>query len=254
MKLAIAGKGGVGKTTLAAVLSVLYRDEGRNVLVIDADSNPNLSMILGIPPEAAIPLTDRRELIEERTKAKMGGFGTIFKLNPRVDDIANIYAVKKDGINLLVMGTVTAPESGCACPANVLVKQLLTHLLLTEKDVVICDLEAGVEHLGRGTAKAVDAMLIVAEPGRRSAETANRIYELARGLGIAHVYAVGNKIRNEQEKRFLQDSLCMDLVGFIQQDERIREADMKGKAPFYDDLLSEIRVIKENLEKRINEK
>jgi CO dehydrogenase maturation factor len=111
-----------------------------------------------------------------------------------------------------------------------------------------------VEHLGRGTAKAVDAMLIVAEPGRRSAETANRIYELARGLGIAHVYAVGNKIRNEQEKRFLQDSLCMDLVGFIQQDERIREADMKGKAPFYDDLLSEIRVIKENLEKRINEK
>jgi len=254
MKLAIAGKGGVGKTTLAAVLSVLYRDEGRNVLVIDADSNPNLSMILGIPPEAAIPLTDRRELIEERTKAKMGGFGTIFKLNPRVDDIANTYAVKKDGIHLLVMGTVTAPESGCACPANVLVKQLLTHLLLTEKDVVICDLEAGVEHLGRGTAKAVDAMIIVVEPGRRSVETANRIHTLGRGLGIIHVYAVGNKIRNEDERNFLTETLPMDILGFIPYDGRIRDADMRGEPPFFDDLLSEIASIKENLEKKVNGK
>lgn len=254
MKLAIAGKGGVGKTTLAALLSILYRDEGRNVLAIDADSNPNLSMILGIPSQKAVPLTERKELIEERTKATMGGFGTVFKLNPRVDDIEDLYAVKKEGIHLLVMGTVTAPESGCACPANVLVKRLLSHILLTEKDVVICDLEAGVEHLGRGTAKAVDAMLIVVEPGRRSVETANRIHDLGEGLGIAYVYAVGNKVRTDEERAFLKEFLSMDIMGFISHDERIRKADMEGEPPLFDDLLSEIRLIKENLEKRVNEK
>jgi CO dehydrogenase maturation factor len=254
MKLAIAGKGGVGKTTLAAILSILYRDEGRNVLAIDADSNPNLSMILGIPSQEAIPLTERKELIEKRTKATMGGFGAVFKLNPRVDDIEETYAVEKEGIHLLVMGTVTAPESGCACPANVLVKRLLSHILLTEKDVVICDLEAGVEHLGRGTAKAVDAMIIVVEPGQRSVETANRIFSLGDGLGIIHVYAVGNKVRTEEEKNFLKESLSMDVLGFIPHDGRIREADMKGEPPLFDDLLSEIASIKENLEKRVNKK
>jgi CO dehydrogenase maturation factor len=251
MKIAVAGKGGVGKTTLSAVLAKLYKDEGRNVLAIDADSNPNLSAVLGIPLEEIVPLTEQKELIEERTKTKLGGFGAVFKLNPKVDDIAKKYAVEHDNIKLLVMGTVKTGESGCACPANVLVKSLLTHLLVTEKDVVICDMEAGVEHLGRGTAKAVDAMVIVVEPGQRSVKTANRIYTLAQDLGIQNVFAVGNKVRTKAEKNFINKNLDMDVLGFMPYDERIIEADMEGKPPFFNDLIQEVENIKENLEKKV---
>lgn len=251
MKIAIAGKGGVGKTTLSAVLSVLYKDEGRNVLAVDADSNPNLATALGFPVTDIIPLTEQKALIEERTQTKLGGFGGVFKLNPRVDDIAQKYAVEHDNIKLLVMGTVTMGESGCACPANILVKRLLTHVLLTEKDVVICDMEAGVEHLGRGTAKAVDVMIVVVEPGKRSVETANHIYELAQDLTIKNVVAVGNKVRNEKEKTFIKDSVLMDVLGYMPYDERIIEADMKGELPFFDELVDAVKTIKKNLECKI---
>ncbi|MGD2249072.1 MAG: carbon monoxide dehydrogenase accessory protein CooC [Candidatus Methanofastidiosia archaeon] len=251
MKIAVAGKGGVGKTTLSAVLAKLYKDEGRNVLAIDADSNPNLSTVLGIPLEGIVPLTEQKELIENRTKTKLGGFGAVFKLNPKVDDIAKKYAVEHDNIKLLVMGTVRTGESGCACPANILVKSLLTHLLVTEKDVIICDMEAGVEHLGRGTAKAVDAMVIVVEPGQRSVKTANHIYTLAQDLGIQNVYAVGNKVRTKTEKDFITKNLDMDVLGFMPYDERIIEADMKEEPPFFDELIQEVENIKENLEKKV---
>ncbi len=251
MKIAIAGKGGVGKTTLSAVLSVLYKEEGRNVLAVDADSNPNLATTLGFPVTDIIPLTEQKTLIEERTQTKLGGFGGVFKLNPRVDDIAQKYAVEHDNIKLLVMGTVTMGESGCACPANILVKSLLTHILLTEKDVVICDMEAGVEHLGRGTAKAVDAMIVVVEPGRRSVETANHIYKLAQDLAIKNVFAVGNKVRNEKEKKFIEDMVLMDVLGYMLYDERIIEADMKGELPFFDELVDAVKTIKKNLERKI---
>jgi CO dehydrogenase maturation factor len=250
MKIAIAGKGGVGKTTLSATLARLYRDDGRNVLAIDADSNPNLVTVLGVPVQEITPLSEQKELIEERTKTELGGFGKIFKFNPRVDDIAEKYAVEHDSMKVLVMGTVKMGESGCACPANVLVKNLLTHLLLTEKDVVICDMEAGVEHLGRGTAKAVDAMLIVVEPGRRSVDTANRIHELAQDLKIKNVFAVGNKVKNEKEKEFIKTMVTMDVLGYILYDERIIEADMKGEPPWYDELLDQVTHIKENLEQK----
>ena len=252
MKIAIAGKGGVGKTTLSATLANLYRDEGRTVLAIDADSNPSLASALGIPVQDITPLSEQKELVEERTNTRLGGFGTIFKLNPRVDDIAEKYAVEYDGIKLLVMGTVKTGESGCACPANVLVKSLLTHVLLTEKDVVICDMEAGVEHLGRGTAKAVDAMIVVVEPGRRSVETANHIHELARDMGLSHVFVVGNKVKTEKEKEFIKTMVTMDVLGVILYDDRIVEADMEGKPPFIEEVIEEVRKIKENLECRID--
>lgn len=250
MKIAIAGKGGVGKTTLTALLSTLYRNEGRTVLAIDADSNPNLATILGVSTHIT-PLTDQKELVEERTQSKLGGFGGIFKLNPRVDDIASKFAVEHEGIKVLVMGSVKMAESGCACPANVLVKNLLSHILLTEKDVVICDMEAGVEHLGRGTAKAVDAMVVVVEPSRRSVQTANRIHRLAREMGIQNVSAVGNKVRNKKEKEFLENMVEMRFLGSIMYDERIIEADMKGELPWYDELVSEVKTIKENLETQV---
>lgn len=251
MKIAIAGKGGVGKTTLSAALAKLYRDEGRTVLAIDADSNPSLASTLGVPIQEITPLSEQKELVEERTKTKLGGFGTVFKLNPRVDDIAQKYAVEYEGIKVLVMGTVKTGESGCACPANVLVKSLLTHLLLTEKDVVICDMEAGVEHLGRGTAKAVDAMIVVVEPGRKSVETANHIHELAKDMGLSHVFAVGNKVKTEKEKEFIKTTVAMDVLGVILYDDRIVEADMEGKPPFFEEVIEEARKIKENLEYRI---
>ena len=253
MKIAIAGKGGVGKTTLSAALARLYRDEGRNVLAIDADSNPNLAAALGIPVQGITPLSEQKDLVEERTKAKLGGFGTIFKLNPRVDDIAQKYAVEHENIKLLIMGTVKLGESGCACPANVLVKSLLTHLLLTEKDVVICDMEAGVEHLGRGTAKAVDAMIVVVEPGRRSVETANHIYELAQHLGVTRVYTVGNKVRTEEEREFIKNLVVTDVLGFIPYDQQIIEADMRGEPLFVPEVIKEVEKIKENLESKILE-
>ncbi len=252
MKIAVAGKGGVGKTTLSATFSRLYRDEGRNVLAIDADSSPNLAVVLGIPVQDIIPLSEQKELIEERTKTELGGFGKIFKFNPKVDDIAQKYAVEHDNIKLLVMGTVKMGESGCACPANVLVKNLLTHLLLTEKDVVICDMEAGVEHLGRGTAKAVNAMIIVVEPGRRSVNTANHIHKLAKDLKIENVFVVGNKVKNEREKKFIEELVTMDVLGHIQYDERIIEADMKGEPPSYEELIEQVKEIKENLEQKVN--
>jgi CO dehydrogenase maturation factor len=250
MKIAIAGKGGVGKTTLSAGLARLYRDEGRNVLAIDADSNPNLSILLGIPAQDITPLSEQKELIEKRTKTELGGFGKIFKLNPRVDDIAEKYAVTHDNITLLVMGTVRSGESGCACPANILVKNLLMHLLVTEKDVVICDMEAGVEHLGRGTAKAVDAMIIVVEPGRRSTDTANHIYELAKDLGISNVFVVGNKVKNEKEKAFIEKMVSMDVLGHMMYDEKVIEADMKGEPPLFEAFMEQIKTIKENLEQK----
>jgi CO dehydrogenase maturation factor len=251
MKIAVAGKGGVGKTTLSAILSKLYRDEGRNVLAIDADSNPNLASVLGIPVTNIIPLTEQKSLVEERTKTKLGGYGAVFKLNPKVDDIAQKFAVEHENIKLLVMGTVKTGESGCACPANILVKSLLSHLLLTEKDVVICDMEAGVEHLGRGTAKAVDSMIIVVEPGKRSIETANRIRALAKDLGIENVFVVGNKVRNEKERRFIEKSAQMDVLGHMLYDERIIEADMEGRPPLFEELIESVKTIKENLEQRI---
>lgn len=251
MKIAIAGKGGVGKTTLSAALSTLYKDEGRNVLAIDADSNPNLAAVLGIPVQEITPLSEQKELIEERTKTELGGFGKIFKLNPRVDDIAEKYAVEHDNIKLLVMGTVKTGESGCACPANVLVKNLLTYLLVTEKDVVIADMEAGVEHLGRGTAKAVDAMIIVVEPGRRSTETANHIHELTKDLGIKNVFVVGNKVKNEKEKQFIETMVTVDVLGYLPYSERVIEADMKGEPPFVDEVIEEVKKIKENLEQKV---
>lgn len=251
MKIAVAGKGGVGKTTLSAVLSVLYRDEGRNVLVIDADSNPNLATVLGFPQQNITPLTEQKELIEERTKTKLGGFGAVFKLNPRVDDIADKFAVEHENIKLLVMGTIETGESGCACPANVMVKALLTHVLLTEKDVVVADMEAGVEHLGRGTAKAVDAMLIVVEPGKRSVETANRISKLAQDLHIRNIFVVGNKVKNEKEREFIEKTAAMDVLGHLSYDSRIIEADMEGEPPFFDALVKEVKTIKENMEDKI---
>ena len=205
MKLAISGKGGVGKTLLAALLATKYTGEGFSVLAIDSDPDANLAATLGFPnPEGIIPISDMKDLVEERTGTSGGKSAPYFKLNPRVeDDIPEKYAIKYNNIRLMRMGRVKQGGSGCYCAENTLVRALLAHLLLARNEIIILDTAAGIEHLGRGTATAVDKLLIVVEPGRRSIETAHEIVKLADDIGITKIAAVGNKIRSESDKEYL---------------------------------------------------
>jgi CO dehydrogenase maturation factor len=234
MKIAISGKGGVGKTLLASFLARTFAEAGYSVLAIDADSNSNLAAALGIPhPEKITPISEMSALIEERTGAKRGQIGAFFKLNPKVDDIPENYSVKLDGIKLIVMGQIKKGGSGCYCPENALIEALVSHLLLARNEVVIMDMEAGVEHLGRATARAVDKLIVVVEPGRRSIETASRIDKLAQDIGIKNIAAVGNKIRNQADKDFIISSLPdFQFLGFIPYDQALIEADLANRPLF----------------------
>ncbi|MEM3382630.1 MAG: carbon monoxide dehydrogenase accessory protein CooC [Nitrososphaerales archaeon] len=238
MKLAIAGKGGVGKTTLAGILARLLAKDGYKVIAIDADPAMNLSSVLGIDQNTSskiIPISENYDLIEERTGARPGSSGSVFSLTPTVHDIADKYGVLgPDNIKLIVMGTVKFGGSGCMCPANSLLRALLRHILVNRKDAVIMDMEAGLEHLGRGTIKGVDAILIVVEPRMQSIDTANRISRLAQDIGIDSVLAVGNKVRSEEEKNFLNDALKkmnLPIIGIIPYDEAIAKSDMLRVSP-----------------------
>jgi len=236
-KIAVTGKGGVGKTTVTSLLAHTYTQQGRRVIVIDADPSPNLAWALGFPPEMVAqitPIADMEELIQERTGAKPGGVGGWFKMNPRVDDIPERFSAEYGGIRLLQLGTVKKGGSGCICPESVLVKTLVTHLLLDESsEVVIMDMEAGVEHLGRATAQAVDAFLIVVEPGRRSLQTAELIKRLAQDIGITDLYLIGNGARDERDGEFLrQHSPDLPILGLLPYSPEAIEADMQGVAVF----------------------
>ena len=253
-KLAITGKGGVGKTTLASVLARLYAAEGHKVLAIDADPDANLGAALGISNKELgriTPIAQLEELIHERTGSKPGTIGGMFKLNPQVDDIPDRSSISKDGIRLLVLGTVKKGGSGCICPESALLKSLLTHLLLRRDEMVILDMEAGIEHLGRGTAAAVDAFITVVEPGMRSLETAQAVRKLAEDIGIKKCYVVGNKVIGNEDRKFISDNLPeFEVLGFISFNPKIIEADRKGVSP-YDidsDVVSEVQVIKDKLD------
>lgn len=235
-KIAISGKGGVGKTTLAALLSYIFTQQGYKVFAIDADPNANLGSALGFPPELMAHITaiaDMKELIFERTGAKPGLYGGFFRLNPRVDDIPDRFSAQYRGIRLLVMGTVRGAGAGCMCPENALLRALVTHLLLQRKEMVILDMVAGLEHLGRGTAAAVDLLIGVVEPGRRSIQTAKKIADLASELGIERFGVVGNKVRDERDRSFIKEALgTLSLLGFLAYDPQAIEADLQGEAAF----------------------
>jgi CO dehydrogenase maturation factor len=247
MKIAISGKGGVGKTTLASLLSKIFAEAGYSVLAIDADPNSNLAATLGISnPDDITPISEMEALIEERTGAKPGKSGGFFKLNPKVDDLPEKYALKYNGIRLMVMGRIKQGGTGCYCPENALLKALVTHLLLGRDEVVIMDMEAGVEHLGRATAKAVDRLIVVVEPGRRSVETARRIKKLAEEIGLHNIAAVGSKIRSQSEREFLTSSLPdFEFLGFIPYDQAIVDADLADRPLFEASpkIVSEVRNI-----------
>ena len=251
MKIAITGKGGVGKTTLAAGLAILFSRQGKRVFAIDADPDANLALSLGFPEPSQIkPLIEMKQLIGERTGTKSGGFNPYFKLNPRVDDIPEKYFAHHKGINLAVMGTVRGGGLGCSCPENAFLKALLGHLILERREIVILDMEAGIEHLGRGTARGVDKMIIVVEPGTRSIETASRIKHLAEDIGIKNIAVVGNKIRHNSDKEFLKFRMPdFNFLGFIQYDEKILEADLNNTSPLESniELMKEVGIIVEKI-------
>ena len=236
MKLAISGKGGVGKTTLAALLAHVFVERGQNVLAIDADPATGLASACGVPPEEAakiVPVADMEDLIYERTGARKGEIGGFFKLNPRVDDIPDRFAISSDGIRILTMGTVKSGGSGCLCPENALLQALVTHLLLGRDEVLILDMEAGVEHLGRGTASAVDALIIVVEPGRRSIQTARTIRSLAADLWIERVFVVVNKVASEADRAFVAEQMPdFEVLAYLPVDARAMESDRLGQAVF----------------------
>ena len=262
MKIAITGKGGVGKSTLAGTLSLLWAGDGRRVLAVDADPDANLASALGLPPELRArvrTIAQERGLIEERTGAKVRQFGQMFKLNPDVADIAEHYAVRHAGVDLLVLGAVPHAAGGCACPESVLLKSLVLHLVLAPGDTVVLDMEAGIEHLGRGTAMGVDLMLAVVEPGRRSLETAQRVRGMAADLGIRRFAVVLNKsAAPAADAAWVAGEFGpATLLGVIPWDNRIAQADRDGRSlPDLEqpDLLVPFRQIQQTLDSLCKEK
>lgn len=234
MKLAISGKGGVGKTTLTVLLAKAFVGKGYRVLAIDADPDANLAAALGHPnPEAIHPIAEMGDLIEERTGAKPGTVGGVFRLNPKVDDLPDKLSAEIHGIRVMRMGTIKRGGGGCACPESTLLRALVQHLLIERKDVVLMDMEAGIEHLGRGTSGFVDWLLVVVEPGRRSVETAEKIRELARHIRLEKIAAVGNKVRGPEDEAYLKAQVgTIPLIGVIPFRESLIRADMESRPPF----------------------
>jgi CO dehydrogenase maturation factor len=234
MKLAVSGKGGVGKTTFASLMIRTLNAEGRRVLAIDADPDANLAAGLGIADsDRIVPISEMEDLVYERTGAKPGSIGGYFKLNPKVDDLPDDVSVKFEDIKLMRLGGIKKGGAGCICPESSLLRALVMHIVLARDEVVVMDMEAGIEHLGRATAKAVDKLIVVVEPGRRSIDTAEHIRKLAGEIGLNHIAVVGNKVRGPKDEAFLQTHLHdFEFLGFLPYDEALIEADLNGSSPF----------------------
>jgi CO dehydrogenase maturation factor len=239
VKIAVTGKGGVGKTTIAGTLAYLLHRSGFKVLAVDADPNTNLSSTLGLGAEEAeqiIPISENSSLIEEKTGVKPNSYGAVFRLSFTVDDVVERYSVKTPcGVNLLVMGVVREAAKGCMCPANYLIRMLLRHLLVQREEALVADMEAGTEHFARGTAKHVDGMLVVVEPSAKALETARRIRNLAVQLGIERILIVGNKIMNERDEAIIQGFAGknqLPVLGMVPYDLNVRDADLSGDSLF----------------------
>jgi CO dehydrogenase maturation factor len=243
LKLAVTGKGGVGKTTLTSLLALTMAKQGRHVLAIDADPSPCLGAALGLSAEARTglrPIAEMDELIHERTGAEPGTSGGYFKLNPRVDDLPERFSLHHRGVRLLELGGVELGGSGCICPESTILRALVTHILLRQDEAVLLDLYAGVEHLGRATADAVDAMLVVVEPTSRSLAAARQIARLAGDIGLSRLYLVANKVRGEADRQFVIDrSGQLPVLATFGDDPAVLEADRSGQAAY--DLSPDLR-------------
>lgn len=233
MKIAISGKGGTGKTTLAASLCLRLAGRGAEVIALDADPDSNLAAGLGIPPEARsriIPISRLHDLIEERTGARPGTSGQVFRLNPEVSDILEKYGTPHGKIRLVAIGAIRLGGGGCACPENTLIRSLVSDLVLLKDQHLVMDMEAGVEHLGRATARGVEAIVIVVEPGRYAVDCARRIIELAAAIGVPRAVVAANKIASPRDREFLREAFPGRELHFFPYSEQVRDADRDGKS------------------------
>lgn len=235
LKIAIGGKGGVGKTTVTSLIArCLASDASNKVIAIDCDPVANLAAGLGIDEDKPItPISQLTELIEERTGAKAGTMGGFFTINPKVDDIPDRFSLERDGVKLLVMGTVQSGGSGCICPEATVLKALMNHLVLVREDIVVMDMEAGVEHLGRATSSSVDALVIVVNPGARSRAAADKIRKLGTDIGIQKILVLGNRVKGEDDEKLIRDGLSdFEMLGFLPETEEIVAADREARRPY----------------------
>ncbi|XES76905.1 MAG: AAA family ATPase [Candidatus Bathyarchaeia archaeon] len=247
MKVAVSGKGGVGKTLIAGGLAKGFADRGFKSMAIDADSSPNLALTLGLTAEQArkiLPLTENKELVDSKTST---GYSGVYNLNFKVDDIIRDYAMKTPlGVELIVMGTVKAMGSGCMCAPNAIVRAMLRHLMVERNEAVVLDLEAGVEHIGRGTAKAVDVLLIVADSNLKSLEIAKHIHDMTAAAEMKHVYLVGNRVMNpaqeEAIKSFAKENR-LEILALVPFDQKVIEADMLGQTPLKNKEMAAVQTI-----------
>lgn len=254
MKIAVTGKGGVGKTTFAGMLCRVYSSEGKRVVAVDADPDANLGSAIGLSledMEKIMPITSMSELIEERTGVPRGSSGTVFRLNPKVDDIPEIAGKEFENIRLLTMGKSKEGGSGCYCPENSLLRRLVNHLVLETEDVIIMDTEAGIEHISRGTAEGVDCFVIVVEPGKKSMQTAKTIINMAKSIGIKEVFLVANKVNSSSEFTAIQEEMKdTTILGWIPYDSKVVAADLRGETPYDNnpELVNAITKIKDRME------
>lgn len=232
MKVAVSGKGGVGKTTVTAAMALIVARQGKKVLAVDADPDANLASALGIPESKQndiITIARQKALIEERTGAKLKEYGQMFKLNPEVSDIADRFAYQHNGVSLLVLGAVEGGGAGCACPENTLLRALVQDIVLNRDEVLLLDMEAGIEHLGRATARGVDCLVVVVEPGLRSVDSVRRIARMAGEIGIRDIRLVMNRVRSVDDERYIANELPeYSIIGAIPYSEKLIAADRDG--------------------------
>jgi CO dehydrogenase maturation factor len=247
MKVAISGKGGVGKTLIAGGLAVGFVERGLKTMAIDADSSPNLGLTLGLSPEETrkiVPISENKQLVDSKTST---GYSGVYNLNFSVDDIVKQYSVVTPlGVNLIVMGTVQSMGAGCMCAPNAVIRALLRHLVVERNEAVILDLEAGVEHIGRGTARQVDALLIIADSNLKSLEIAKHIHDMATTAGMKQLYLIGNRVMNDTQKEAIQsfaEKNNLSLLAFVPFDQKVIEADMLGETPLKNKEIAAVKTI-----------